>query len=177
VSARRPQAEPTADSDALRLLSRRPLTVFELRQRLERRGHAPAAVEGACSRMRDAGYLDDRRLALDFIVTRAARLGHGPERMIEALCARGIDRGIADSALQAAVTSGDLSPCEVLRRRIARAVRGATPPLERREYARVYNALRRAGFDEESIRQELEPFQAPAPPADSTADEATDDFA
>jgi hypothetical protein len=55
-------------------------------------------------------------------------------------------------------------------------LRGAAPPLGPRDYARVYNALRRAGFGEEMIRQELEGYRDPASHAESIADETTDDF-
>jgi hypothetical protein len=38
------------------------------------------------------------------------------------------------------------------------------------------NALRRAGFDEEAIRQEIDSISDPALHDEPTADEPTDDF-
>jgi SOS response regulatory protein OraA/RecX len=64
------------------------------------------------------GYLDDRRLALEFIVTRAERLGHGPTKLVEDLCRRGVGREVAEAALRLAVERGDVSTTEVLRRRM-----------------------------------------------------------
>lgn len=160
----------------MRLLGRRPLTEAELRERLTRAQHAAGAIDHACERLRQAGYLDDHALALEFIVNRAERLGHGPDKLVAALCERGVARGVAEAALQLAVERGDVSPREVLLRRLRRYLRGATPPLSAREYARVYNALRRAGFGGELIRQELECYRAPASHAEPIADETTDDF-
>jgi regulatory protein len=162
---------------AMRLLGRRPLSEAELRGRLEARGHATAAVDEACARLREAGYVDDRRLALDFIVTRSERLAHGPEKLVADLCGRGVGRDVAEAALRIAIRQGDLSPRELLRRRMRRHVGDAALPLGPRDYARVYNALRRAGFDGEAIRRELEDRREPASHAEPIADETSDDFA
>jgi SOS response regulatory protein OraA/RecX len=162
---------------AMRLLGRRPLSEAELRERLRARGHAAAAVEEACARLREAGYLDDLRLALDFIVTRAERLGHGPAKLVVDLCGRGVGHDVAEDALQIAIRQGDLVPREVLRRRMRRHLGGAPVPPGPRDYARVYNALRRAGFDDEAIRQELGDCRESASHAEPIADETSDDFA
>ena len=160
----------------MRLLGRRPLTEAELRERLARAHHAAAAIDHTCERLREAGYLDDHALAVDFIVNRAERLGHGPEKLLAALCERGVPEEVVEAALQLAIERGDLSPREVLQRRMRRHLRGAAPPLTPREYARVYNALRRAGFDGAMIRQELDCLREPASHAEPIADETTDDF-
>ena len=75
-------------------------------------------------------------------------------------------------ALREVVERGDVTPREILRRRIRRRLVGAALPLDRRGLARVYNALRRAGFDAESIRQELEPYGVPTSRVDPISDEA-----
>jgi regulatory protein len=154
VSPRRSTPVRTALADATRLLARRPLTEFELRERLGAAGHAGADVEEACERMRAAGYVDDGRLAADFIAARAERLGHGPLRLVEDLCRRGVAREVAERALRGAVDRGDIDPRALLRRRLRRHLPGTKP--SRRDLARVYNALRRAGFDDDAIRTELD---------------------
>jgi regulatory protein len=140
------------------MLARRPLSVQELRQRLEAKGYPPRDVDEACSRLRESGYLDDRRLALDYIVTRSERLGHGPGRLVGDLIRRGVRTEVARSAMRLAVEQGDVVPRELLRDRLRRALGRDQRPLDRSTHARVYNALRRAGFDEDSIRQELQPY-------------------
>jgi SOS response regulatory protein OraA/RecX len=163
-------------SAAMRLLGRRPLTEAELRARLAKARHSATAIDHTCERLRAAGYLDDHALALDFIVNRAQRLGHGPEKLVAALCGRGVLRDVAEGALQLTVERGDFSPREVLLQRMRHHLRVAAPPLGRRDYARVYNALRRAGFGEEMIRQELDCHREPASHAEPIANETTDDF-
>jgi len=169
--------ERSAKAAALRLLARRPLSLAEVHARLERQGYGPDEIEEACGRLGELGYLDDARLALDFIVTRAARLSHGPEKLVEALCRRGVERTVAHAALDRARAEGELDDLDLLRRRLRRHLRDPHGPLDRRDYARVYNALRRAGFDPEAIRRELDSYREPASHDQPTTDETTDDFA
>jgi regulatory protein len=129
------------------MLARRPLSRVEVRTRLERRGHGPDEIEAACERLGELGYLDDADLAFDFILARSTRLSHGPEKLVDALCRRGVERVVAEAALQRARAEGELCDADLLRRRLRRHLREPEGPLDRRDYARVYNALRRAGFD------------------------------
>ena len=159
---------------ALRALARVPLSEAGLRRRLLGRGHAPAEVDAACERLRELGYLDDRRFAREFIDVRTARRGVGPGRLAAELEARGVSPEVAEQALREAESRGDLVPADALRRSVARLVRGARV-LASREYARVYNALLRAGFDEEAIRGELERLRDPASDDEPAPDEASHD--
>jgi len=171
-------APAAAERDGARLLARRPLSEAELRERLEKRGHAAEAVDRACDRLGRAGYLDDGRLAMDYIVTRSHRLGHGPERLLRELRDRGVDADVARRALDRVVQEGDLDPLEILRRRIGRLVPAGGGQLDGRHWRRVYNALIRAGFDTESVRRELEPYRdQPDPHEQFSSDETNDDFA
>jgi len=172
VSADESSSVAGALERALGLLARRPLSERELRERLGRRGHASDAVDAACRRLVELGYLDDRKLAAEFIATRALRLGHAPGRLLDDLVARGVERAIARSALDEALARGELSEVELLRRRLRRLLAGAAQPRSRNEFRRVYNALRRAGFTEESILREIDPDLPDA----TTTDEAIDDF-
>ncbi len=167
----------SASQAAVRLLQRRPLSEDELCRRLEAQGHAAEEVESACQELRQAGYLDDPRLALDFIVTRAERLGHGPEKLLADLLRRGIRAEVARSAMHLAIEQGDVVPRELLRARIRSRLGDGLQHLQPRAYARMYNALRRAGFDEESIGRELEPYRTVLEsPGELTADERNDDL-
>lgn len=158
---------------ATRLLARRPLTEYELRRRLEAAGHAAEAVEATCRRLHQLRYLDDRALAVDFIVARAARLGHGPQRMARELERRGVAQAEVAAAFALAAEGGDYDPREALRGRIARGVAPGAE-LDRRGYARMYNALRRAGFDEAMVEQELEPYRVDADPHSASTTDETD---
>ena len=166
----------SAAEEALSILARRPLTEAELRRRLAARDHSDEDVHEACAYLRKAGYVDDGRLALDFIVLRAERLGHGPSRLTDELCRRGVEREVAESALQRAIDQGDLDPQRLLRRRLERLLRDAPTQPGLRDRVRVYNALRRAGFDGDAIRRELASLDQPEPHEEPRTDETTDDF-
>jgi regulatory protein len=175
VGHRRSSEPPSAWEDALRQLARAPLSEAGLRRRLCARGHAAPDVDAACERLRALGYLDDRRFAREFIDSRMARRAVGPRRLAAELEARGVSHALAEEALEAAEASGDLVPGDALRQSAARLVRGARA-LDRRSYARVYNALLRAGFDEDAIRGALAPLRDPASDDEPTTDEASHDF-
>jgi regulatory protein len=158
------------ESEALRLVALRPRTEFELHEMLRVRGYAEAEIERAAAMLRRAGHLDDAKLAAHFIASRADRLGHGPVRLIADLERRGISRSLAEAAWREAVESGAIDPLEILRRHLRRKLGTNSPNLDRKRYARVYNALCRAGFDAADVRRELgrEP---------RSSDEADDEFA
>jgi SOS response regulatory protein OraA/RecX len=126
--------------------------------------------------MERAGYVDDFRLAQQFIVARAERLGHGRSRLLGDLERRGVSPEESARAWQLLVDSGELTPGEQLRRAVRRRMRGRER-LDARAYARVYNALLREGYDTLDIRRELEPYRA-ADPFHTTGepDETHDDF-
>jgi len=148
-----------AAREALRLLGRRPLTEDELRRRLEDRGHAADAVASALQRAVDAGYVDDSRLAGEYIATRARRLGHGKDRLLRELRRRGVDADLAASAWDRVVEEEGLEPLKLLRRAAQGRVERCGGKLDPRAYRRVYNALLRAGFDPDAIAAELRAYR------------------
>ena len=141
----------------MRLLAQKPLTETELRQRLQARGHDAATVDRTCRRLSEEGYLDDRKLASDFILARTERRGHGPRRLVEELCRRGVSREVAEATFQGVVEQGDVAVDELLLRQIRRRI-GTADSIDSRAYRRVYNALRRAGFEDDAIRRQLQPL-------------------
>ncbi len=160
--------ERGAAADAYRMLARRPLTERELRTRLAGRGHTDGEIETALERLRADGYLSDEQLALDYIVARAERLGHGRLRLLRDLQTRGVDERLAEAAWRRAVEQGDVDSDALLGRAIARRV--GTGALDRRAYVRVYNALLRAGFEPDALRSGLAPHRGPATADDDPGD-------
>ena len=149
-------AVTAAQRVALRLLERRPRTVAELSDLLADRHHAPHAVEQVLERLVATGVLDDGELALHYILTRAPRLGHGPERLQRELVQRGVDASVAAAAWTRAVGEGGLEERTLVRTAVSRRV-GPAETVDRRVYRRVYDALRRAGFAAHATRAELDP--------------------
>ena len=166
----------SARETALHLLKRRPRTRAELCGELERLGHEDSEIEQTLAALDSSGYLNDTELARDYITKRAARLHHGRERLLADLERRGVTRAEAERAWNEAVESGDLDPAEPLRAAIRRRVR-ERGSLDSKAYARVYNALLRAGFEAEETHRELEPYRAGDPFDTFHDDETNDDFA
>jgi len=148
-----------ARKDALRRLSRRPLTDAEIRTRLAERGHAAPVIEQTVAALHESGLLNDEVLAVHYIVTRSARLGHGRSRLLRELERRGVARGVAERAWREAVELDEVDPDDVLRRQVARQVDRCAGRLEPRDYRRVYNALLRGGHDAGAVVAALRPHR------------------
>lgn len=145
---------------AIELVSRRPLTCAEVRRKLVAEGFEPAAAEAAAGRLSDSGVLDDAKLASHYILARTERLGHGRERLIGELVRRGVEPEVARRAWDDIVGAGDLDPGSLLAREAGRRVRAEGGRLDRKGYARVYNALLRAGFEPGDVDAALEQYRA-----------------
>ena len=140
----------------LAMLSRRELSTAQVRERLARKGFDPDAVEGALARLREVRALDDARTAQALAHRSHVRM-HGRLRAVRELEGRGIDRGLAVRAVDAAYREVDEG--ELIARALARRLRGPieTPAALRR----LYHYLVRQGFDGAAARAALEPHTAP----------------
>ena len=83
---------------AIRMLASRPRAVNEVLRRLRDRGHNPSAAAEAVGRLETKGLLDDEKFARHFARVRSAR-GHGAPRLLTDLLARGVERRMAERAI------------------------------------------------------------------------------
>jgi regulatory protein len=140
---------------ALRALARRGHARADLRRRLLQKQHPPAAVEGALARLEEQHLLDDARFAADYAGAKATR-GRGPARLIRDLLSQGVDRRIAETAVQAALADSGLDPAEAVRalaEKRARQLAGLPPQVRKR---RLTAFLVRRGFPGSEIRAVVE---------------------
>jgi regulatory protein len=138
---------------ALRWLGRRELSEAQLRSRLAEKGVTPAVIDAVVTALRDAGVVDDRRVALAVARTRANVRRQGRDRVRRELSALGIARDIVDDAL--AATFSDVDESALLDQAITKRLRGRlslTDPADRR---RITAALVRQGFSFTAIRRAL----------------------
>ena len=149
-SLQRDAAGADALAAAMRLLSYRPRSEAELRQRLARRGAPPELVDGAISRLRDLGLVDDAAFARTWVEGRS-RLSPRSRRLLRReLQAKGIHGEAAREALaplddaDAALRAGE---------RRAAALK-ALPYAEFRR--RLSDFLRRRGFDPATVHRAVE---------------------
>jgi len=152
--------EESAFERALELVSRRPLTRAEVRKKLVADGFETSDAEAAVERLTASGVLDDAKLASHYLLTRTERLGHGRERLVGDLVRRGVEAGVAERVWNEIVGAGDLDPKALLAREAARRAAAEGGALDRRGYARVYNALLRAGFEPGDVEAALERYRA-----------------
>ena len=145
-----------AVASALRLLARRDHSVSELERKLRTKAVSDVVVANVIVKLRQAGYLDDRRFAERWAES-AVRNGraYGPRLRLE-LARRGVDPGIiAEVVAGIASTSGEEEALSVL---LAKKFAGLDPLCAtEREKRRVIAYLQRRGF---SIAAILRSFRA-----------------
>jgi regulatory protein len=135
----------------LAALRRRERGTAELAEWLAGRDFTSAEIGTAIARLTEVGELDDRRFAERFAEDKRELRGWGPERIREALAARGIPRELIDSALR-----GDDHAEQLARAALLLAKRGQ-PLTTDAERNRALAFLTRRGYDYElayeAIRQ------------------------
>lgn len=138
---------------ALRALTRRAHSAFEMRTYLERRAEDPTAAQGVLARLKQEKFIDDARYALDFARARARLRRQGRHRIARELRTRGVPDQHIEAAL--AETFAETDESALVRKVIERRLRAARGPFDRRKTASLYGTLLRAGFDSDLIRREL----------------------
>lgn len=128
-----------------RALARRGFATRDLRRRLLQRQHPTQAVEACLERLTALGLLDDGRFAHQYAASRAAR-GRGPARLLSDLIVQGVERRLAQQAVEDALREEGVDPLEAARRAAhhrANVLRGLPPEVRRR---RLTAFLVRRGF-------------------------------
>jgi regulatory protein len=128
---------------AVRLLAARGRSVQETVTRLRRKGLRPDAVAQAVGRLEEAGWLDDAAFAESFARSRVER-GYGRARILADLSGRGVDRRVAERAVDAVVPGGDDGrEIDALARKRAARLEGLPQEVQLR---RLVGYLSRRGF-------------------------------
>jgi regulatory protein len=136
-----PGRERDAYQRALEALATKERTAGELGGWLARRGFSLAEIEAAVERLTAGGALDDAEFARRFAEDKRELRGWGPDRIREALGARGLDHALIEAAL--AADGHD----EQLARAIGLLERGGQSAADEPSRARSFAFLARRGFD------------------------------
>lgn len=146
------EAEASADaiSAALRLLSYRPRSETELRQRLARRGAPLALVDSTIQRLRELGLVDDAAFARAWVESRERASPRGQRLLRQELRAKGVN---SDASRELVEGVDDAEAALRASARRAASLSGL-PQAEFRR--RLGDFLRRRGFDYETIRLTVE---------------------
>ena len=142
---------------AVRALSARALTQGELRSRLQARAEVASDVEGVIARLKQYGYLDDRRFAETYSRLRRENEGFGKYRVLRDLKGRRVAPALAEKIVAESYQDTDEAALieQFLRRKRARLTVG-----DSRKLASLYRMLLRAGFTSGKILEALRALSA-----------------
>lgn len=148
-----PSVKPNggAMDEALRVLSRRRMSVAKLRSHLQRRRYPPEEIEECLDRLEEWGYLDDLSYARDLVERTMARAPVGRERLLWELRTRGIPEAVAEEVASEVLSSvSERELCEKAARDYLASRRG-TAGRNRYSVEEVARYLMRRGFDDETV--------------------------
>jgi len=137
---------------AMRLLSRRPLTERELRDRLRKAEYPSGEIHDAVAECRKRGYVNDRQFAADYAEELAAR-GLGGRRISQALYKRGISAELREEPLEEAAVTEAERAAEALAVKLRLLARESDP---RKKREKAFRFLVGRGFSIDSCRAALE---------------------
>ena len=137
-----------------RLLSAKPRSVAELRERLlEGRGATATIVEAVIDRLREYGYLDDARFAHSYASLRVQQRPIGRQRLQRDLWLKKIDKQTAESALDQVFEQ--VPEEDLIDQAIAKRVRVRGKPKTREEAKKLFDHLLRQGFAFELVSDKV----------------------
>lgn len=140
---------------ALAALGRREHTTAELESWLVDRGFDEAEVASAIARLIETEALDDEQFARRYAEDKRELRGWGPERIREALEARGLDSGLIAAALAAD------QPGAQLERAVELLEHRGQPAEDDAARARALAFLVRRGYDSEVAYAAIRRHRAP----------------
>jgi len=164
-----------AESYALDLLARRPRTVWELTERLRRRGFGEETISELVGRMRRIGYLDDRKFAEFWVQSRNRSRPSGPALIRYELRRKGLDPTLIGEVLEREIdleTEESLA-VKALERKVAGKRRGE---FDRAAERRLWSFLRRRGFGARACREALRAVLGPSEDLEPAAGDLVDEF-
>jgi regulatory protein len=140
---------------AVGALSRRMRTVAELKRMMRARAaHQPdceALVEAVTARLKDQRYLNDSNYASSYSASRRDNEKFGRMRVVQELKARGVHPQVIEKSVGESYAGVD--ELKLLREFAER--KRLKQPKDRKETARIFRAMARAGFSSRAIMQLL----------------------
>lgn len=135
---------------ALELLSRRPYSRRELKDKLLRKGTDEQSADDCVRWLSDCGFLDDGEYA-GAVMRHYSAKGYGAGRVKSELLRRGIDRELADEVLSDLPENTEMIDSFIARR--------LSDPKDRDSVRKISAALFRRGYSWEDIRAALRRFE------------------
>jgi regulatory protein len=132
---------------ALRSLGGRAHSIGDLREKLRKRAERPEDVDAVIAKLKEAGYLDDRRFAENFASTRLENEGFGKMRVLRDLRQHRVAGSLAAQVTERAYQDTDETSLieDFLKRKYRSKQLGAFLS-EEKNLAAAFRRLRYAGF-------------------------------
>lgn len=132
---------------ALRALGGRAQSTGELREKLRRRAQSQKDIDAVLARLKDAGYLNDRRFAENYAAARLENQGFGKMRVLRDLRQHRVAPQLAEKVTDE--TFRDSNETDLIEQFLERKYRGKALPsflAEEKNLAAAFRRLRYAGF-------------------------------
>jgi regulatory protein len=140
---------------AIRLLTYKPRSVKELRERLLEKVWADEkTVDEVIEKLSSYGYVDDGRLALDLASSKLRQKAVGKIRLRQSLIRKKLDKETIDQAVEQAFT--ETPEAELIDRAIASRLKTRGKPESREDAKKFFDFLMRRGFNYELVREKMD---------------------
>ena len=148
---------------AVRLLAGRAFSSGELREKLRAKAEKKEDADLAIARLKDLGYLNDKRFAETFAASRVENQGFGKMRVLRDLRQKRVAPKVAQSAVEQTFEGADETVMiENFLRRKFRRVNLAETLRDEKKLASAFRKLRMAGFSAGNSIRVLKKFAARA---------------
>ena len=139
---------------AVKLLTAKQRSVAELRERLlEKAWTNFEIVDRVIEKLKEYGYLDDRKYASDLALSKLRQRPQGKRKLQQSMSQKKLDREIRDEAIVAALEK--IPEADLIDRAIEKRLRLKGKPETREETKKFYDHLLRQGFDFDLIREKM----------------------
>lgn len=145
----------TARQWALKALSRRMHTAWEIERGLARRGWPSETVKGIVDGLRKDGYVDDQQFAEVWVVSRSEGRLHGRFRLLRDLRAKGVEEKLAEGVLQRLLPRNRET---ALARKAAERKMRLMGTLDVRAIAAIRRHLMSKGFQSDVVQEVLSDY-------------------
>lgn len=136
---------PEALTTALRYLSTRPRSVFEVRERLSKKGFSPVDIDKTIGSLTLAGYLDDTKFGRMLSASRLRHKNWGLLKIRNELKMKGVSAEIIEEVLGADARESETGSAREALEKWSRRNR-IKPPMDRVAAGRAFRFLQSRGF-------------------------------
>jgi len=139
---------------ALKLLTVKPRSVAELRERLLRgKSTDEKVVETVIARLQEYGYLNDERFAFSYASLKVKQRPLGRRRLERDLKLKKVAKGVADEALQ--LVYAETPEEQLIDAAIEKRIRLRGRPKTREDAKKLFDHLLRQGFEFELVSDKV----------------------